>query len=894
MQKISTYCIGLLSALLICLSTNCLYAQGLEELSQTPFFQAIIQAAEAENELEFQEAVRKMEIFRDTSAIEGSIEYYVLNTSIASVLYNHNEIKKAYPLIISSYDGIQNASRATKRGVFPDIYMGLALYCAEEEKDNNKALQYLLRGEQYSKSHISDGIRAYNYVNYLYRSSELLYKMGYSALALNYIERAQHNYEKNYERIFEKIGKDGADILETNVLIPEYISILNSLVVEASDTNDKKAVNRYLTKALDIVKKSGTSLAFYRDELLRLFNVCSQHGYTEILKDLSRDYIYCLYKHIGDANPSEDDYVKQYGVLSHESDSLGFMHGAHFLSKMAYTIAKGRNISYQSKQCAIFSALSHSYVEHNYLESLDYLLDLLKLGEKRENQEWSTSFISDAFKIIMDLMLHVRYCITYGNDTIPILSQSERIRVFNKWDQIYDIGINVLGKNVLEELFYSLDPGPDYRTYLYGSRNDKSFLEALAYVYDEKYSEAVIELDKLAHSTNLDKQDYETLLWRVCENMYRYASLSSARLFINAIASYYEENSSMQEWVDQEHSQLIHWADYKTDNMLELMGMGESQEAITIGKDIIEVRERFSEIDTTYVNALQWTAHEYVKLGDYNEALILINKAQEAASQYFPEYSIVWFFNTDVEYSALDGLGKTEEKYNVLQTKLKYLESHVYPYIQDNPHWCYSEEVANTLFNIAKIEAEIGKQVDAQAHMEQAAKIITEHDSESELLNYPIYSALLDIYLDVLKEHFAKNGIDSSMEYLIKVFDILKTKNKSIPVLIYQFQNDKTAFSNALMLMSRNPKIDENKCAEDLIEYSLYASAYYNDYPLEGHIPLNDTELIQEQSMEYLKYAWSFREIGNLVSAEYFYKKAIEFLEKRNINRGCDLIVQNS
>ena len=865
-------------------STMSLMGQDVES-----FLQDYLTAMQSQDIVECYSAIRRMEKFLKENTEEGTEDYYLVSSYLASAYAVRENYEKAFPLLQQSYEYYSNQKETHEIIKKEAICYNLARCYSELKEDYTTSLSLLLEAESYSKSTINDLSGPAFYVSVLRQISDAAIKCNNLALAEKYILKAEKLFSKYKDRIIGPVGEDQTNILHY-IIYSTHISVLDALMVNCARSNRTKPLLKYLDTAIEISNQHKISTYPLQEGLLFAIDALAEKGEDKSVQDIILRYVQDIHKFSSDSGEklTDDDIVRMVGGLFLQpADSLGLDAAARSIADLGYNLSKKDNVSIEyQKDYTIFQS-NYAYLDGRFLESLKYSVELLGYCTNDDQIEF-IDYLSASIKKTLVLIDHIRHLYKDGQKEWPTLPIDRREELFSMWERIRNIGISVLGENGFDSFLDNFDPGADSRTFKYFTTLDESYIKSMCLVYDHHYKEAIIQLDSLFKYSNLNSIDYTNSYCRISEDLHRYHSVIDSYAFLDEVESFYADEIDIVQWAKNQRHGISLWGEYKTNHMIELMSKQDYETVIVEGKDVIQTKEYLSEIDSTYALAIILSAQSMLNLGQNEEALSYIEKCESIAKLKFPRWTNLWQMIYSNKVKSLDALNENEQLYNALCQQIDFIvNNEIYLKNNDNESvgLCTKDDIAFALHKLSQLDTQSGKISKAFEHLQRAKKELDENERCAHWTKQSVLLALTDCYVDLINQTYLAQHVDEAISLFQEMVELIKKENSNFPTLIYCVRTKPAALQNIISLLNEADDVDEIAYVEMLISEMHKSIKYYNNFPPDGHQPVDENKLIENQAFEYTYFAGDFSSIGNNSSAEYFYKKAIEYLEEYNIKR---------
>ena len=319
------------------------------------FMQDYLTAMQTQDIAEFYRAVRRIEKFLDENTEEGTDDYYLVSTYLASAYAVRENYEKAFLLLQQSYEYFSKKRETPEIiSIKETICNSLATCYSEFKEDYAASLSLLLEMERYSKSNINRQYGPYGYVSLMYRISQIAVRCNNLNLANKYIKKSENLFAKYKEDIVGSIGQDQTEILR-KVIYSTHISVLNASMVNCARDNKTKQLLKDLETALELSNKNKISIYPIQEGILYAIEILAQKGEDEYIRKLLLKYVNDIYNFSSsDEKITNDDEVRLVGgIFLNSADSLGLNAASKSISSISYKLSKRSGVSFVSQLASI-------------------------------------------------------------------------------------------------------------------------------------------------------------------------------------------------------------------------------------------------------------------------------------------------------------------------------------------------------------------------------------------------------------------------------------------------------------------------------------------------------------------------------------------------------------
>lgn len=868
------------SILCILLSASFISAIAQDQDKLMEDYQVAMAAAGGNDFVSYIKARNRVIKFRDTYTNSGSAEYHTLNYMISSIYVSNDDYEKAYPLMIEAYEYFKQFKNkkskkcaATVAGLLSDYYGNFIL-------DYEKAYVYTKEACSYSGNEISHIL-------------ELCSLSKYAALSGKPKESL-----KAASAAKKKLGSCNRTIAteqDWNILTwrVDYtlLEAYNSNAISEASKQNYKSVEQDLKHIIDIVE-SRSDQTFYGAEetVINILDYYCSHNQISKADNLVDDYIKALedYSDRDLSSVTDDNTYRWLNNLAAAASNIGMDNCASYLFDRSYRYAKEHDVSPDCLKNAIECNRQYYWNQGNVEKVFSMTKEHIEIVARDFPDSLSSAY-NIGFNLCGYSLRHIRYFYRepQGNPSqgnyAPIFTKVEDEKVFDYWAWMIDNAKIHLGENSLDKVIDKFDLGKSNRVFPIMSSFDLELMKLHRLVYDGDYSKALVDLDELIEKTGIDSYQQESILWNIDENLYKHSSPLEAYEFLDAVKKHYTSDETVRSWVENYSDNLKHW-DWGQHNFSESLFMkGDIDGAIYVCDDILKTKERLAQVDTMLVIDYNFKGQLLNIQERYEEAIPVLIKADSLSRILFPDYlkcrSLI-LSNLEKSY---EKCGNESKKYEVLKQHLDILYRYKNKYpsseqVGSDLHWCWNEQASCVLLDLTEIEYDRGNYVLAESHYCMAAEISLNADSNcTNIPKESLHNLIIEIHQkNCLK--YIESEPNKGLEYFKKTLQVaLDNPDEGLLISAHNLDLLATVLKSCAFVNTQDAISLAYQVAQIIVDRMMR----------DDRLRLDGCSVNESIASEYSSLGWIFwKEIGNTEAAEYFYSKAVSYLEVKGEKGG--------
>ena len=593
------------------------------------FMQDYLTAMQTQDIAEFYRAVRRIEKFLDENTEEGTDDYYLVSTYLASAYAVRENYEKAFPLLQQSYEYFSKKRETPEIiSIKETICNSLATCYSEFKEDYAASLSLLLEMERYSKSNINRQYGPYGYVSLMYRVSQVAVRCNNLDLANKYIKKSENLFAKYEENIVGSIGQDETEILR-EVIYGTHISVLNALMVNSARRNRTKPLLKYLDTAIEISNQHKISTYPLQEGLLFAIDALAEKGEDKSVQDIILRYVQDIHKFSSDSGEklTDDDIVRMVGGLFLQpADSLGLDAAARCISNIGYDLSGESGVSAYLKFCTIQYKIKYSN-KPEWSEITCNLVDLIKHVENSEIDSNDTLLL-DAYEYALNrcayFTLFLRYHFKEEHDNIPIFGENDSKTFIQLFSTLSDGFIQRFGRERYLSMMEKNMPGVTSSSapFILGSKNDISVLFANCAAYFDRFDEYRQLIKSLSVEGDLTCNEISDIIVSTATAMTLYYSYQKAYRFFQ-----YMKDILPSEAAELVLERIEHWVDSNEQIANNFALEGDKESCLAKYDETLYAIEMTEGIGLSYVKCLYYKASNLLhELNDPLEAIECLNE----------------------------------------------------------------------------------------------------------------------------------------------------------------------------------------------------------------------------------------------------------------------------